>query len=356
MKLFLKRILLTAGCLVTADWASAQDIHFSQFYENAILRNPALTGIFSGDYKVGLNYRNQWSSISVPFQTGLASVESRIAVNKETGDYLSFGATLTYDRAGSINFNSTQIYPAINYNKALEDVRNSYLSAGFTLGYVQRSVDPAKMVYASQFQNGNYNPGNVSGESPRNVKMDFFDVGAGVSFNSSAGRDNAVNYYLGAAAYHVNKPKASFDENESFVRLRTKWNANMGFQWMIDPFVGLTFHANYSRQNPYTELILGSLLSWRKLDGDQMNALFIIHGGLFYRYKDAFIPTVKIDYQKYSMTFSYDINSSTLRTASSGAGGFEISLSTRGNFDNLSAKDKTKCPRFEQMSTLGIGD
>ena len=55
----------------------AQDIHFSQFYENGILRNPALTGIFSGDYKAGVNYRTQWSSISVPFQTMLATAEDR---------------------------------------------------------------------------------------------------------------------------------------------------------------------------------------------------------------------------------------------------------------------------------------
>src|SRR5690606_4184041 len=129
MKKIVRIMLLVVNSALIGKVSQAQDIHFSQFYENAILRNPALTGIFSGDYKAGINYRNQWSSISVPFQTGLASVESRIAVSEI--DFLSFGVTATYDHAGSINFNSLQVYPAINYNKSLEDDRQSYLSAGF---------------------------------------------------------------------------------------------------------------------------------------------------------------------------------------------------------------------------------
>src|SRR5690606_37824999 len=130
-----------------------------------ILRNPALTGIFSGDYKAGVNYRNQWSNISVPFQTVLASVESRISVNEEVGDMLSFGVTATYDKAGSISFNSMQIYPALNFNKALEDKHQSYLSAGFTAGYIQRSVDPSKMTFSSQYVGGSYSASNSSGEN-----------------------------------------------------------------------------------------------------------------------------------------------------------------------------------------------
>src|SRR5688572_22723247 len=105
----MRKILSIAGpivCLLTleASICTAQDIHFSQFYENAILRNPALTGIFSGDYKAGINYRTQWGNISNPFETVIASVESRINVNKDQNDYLSFGLCTSYDHAGAINF------------------------------------------------------------------------------------------------------------------------------------------------------------------------------------------------------------------------------------------------------------
>ena len=345
-------LFIMVACLFF-ETIHAQDIHFSQFYENAILRNPALTGIFSGDYKAGVNYRNQWSNISVPFQTGLASVESRVAVN-DVGDYVSFGVTATYDHAGSINFNSFQVYPALNYNKALEDEHQSYISAGFTAGYVQRSVDVNKMKFASQYQNGQYDPNNATRENINNPRMSYLDVGAGISLNSSLGENNRMNYYLGAAAYHINKPKAAFNPSESFVRLNTKWNGNLGLNYAIDYQLGFTFHANYSKQGSYSETIMGGLISWRKYNALEQQ-LFAIYGGVFYRFKDAVIPTIKLDYQQYAITVSYDINSSQLKTASNGMGGFEISIFTRGVLTKGPwAVDKNQCPRFEQMMNPSI--
>lgn len=342
-------LLATCFCGIPSPKALAQDIHFSQFYENAILRNPALTGIFSGDYRVVLNYRNQWSSIAVPFQTMLASAETRIGINNDVGDYLSFGLAATYDRAGAISFNSLQLYPAINFNKAIEDRRQSYFSAGFTAGYIQRSVDPAKMRFASQYIQGSYHPSNPTGENITRVKMDYLDVGAGVSFNSSLGEFNQINYYIGAAAYHLNKPRAAFSEGESFLRLKTRWSGNFGLQWMVNNRIGITTHLNYTWQGTYQEIIGGGLLSWRQLDPVEQ-VVFVLHAGLFYRQGDAMIPTFKMDYKNYSLTLSYDMTTSGLKTVSNGMGGMEISLIFRGELSNGPwAENKTRCPRFEQM-------
>lgn len=349
MKKYFNQLALVTVALVLAQHAKAQDIHFSQFYENSILRNPALTGIFSGDYKAGVNYRNQWGNISVPFQTVLASVESRISVNEEVGDMLSFGVTASYDRAGSISFNSFQVYPALNFNKALEDKHQSYLSAGFTGGYIQRSVDPNKMTFSSQYVGGSYSAENASGENITNTKSTYFDLGAGVSFNSSAGEFNNVNYYLGVAAYHLNRPKVAFNSSEAFMRLNTKWNGSLGVQYQIDNNFGLTMHGNFSKQGTYQEVIAGVLGSWRNVDAS-LNTTFALYAGVFYRLNDAYIPTVKVDYKSYSFTFSYDVNSSGLKSATNNRGGMEVSIFSRGFLTKgLWAQDKTKCPRFEQM-------
>src|SRR5881392_4144784 len=50
---------------------SAQDLHFSQFFNSPLTTNPANTGFLpDGDYRLGINYRNQWSTImSVPYKT-----------------------------------------------------------------------------------------------------------------------------------------------------------------------------------------------------------------------------------------------------------------------------------------------
>lgn len=351
----MKRTLLFAAVLLTlaAKQSSAQDIHFSQFYENAIFRNPGLTGIFSGDYKAGVNYRTQWGSISNPFQTVMASFESRVALNEETGDYLSYGLAMSYDHAGAISFNSLQVYPAVNYNKSMEDAHGSYLSAGFTVGYVQRSVDATKMTFDNQYVNGGYVPGSQTGETMGFGKVNHFDLGAGVSFNSSAGSHNQVNYYLGGAAFHVTKPKESFNPNESFVRLNTKFCGNLGIRWAVTPQYGVTFHANYLNQQPYQEIILGGLVSWKPAVAEGSVAPYSVYGGCFYRVGDAVIPTVKMDWKMYSFTASYDVTTSSLKPNVSSKGGWEFSIYARG----MSNKkiDRTKCPKFEE-TVGGMGD
>jgi type IX secretion system PorP/SprF family membrane protein len=343
-----KYLIVVFSVLAVSPGSFAQDIHFSQFYENAILRNPALTGIFSGDYKAGVNYRTQWSNISVPFTTALVSAETRVATNKEVGDYLSFGVTSTYDQAGSIDFTSMQVYPAINYNKSMEDKHNTYLSVGFTAGFIQRSVDITKMSFSSQYVNG-YNPANPSGENLNYTKVQNWDLGAGVSINSSAGPNNEANYYAGLAAYHVTQPNQSFQDNGQLIHLTTKWSGNLGFKYMVNTQYAVTFHINYTKQSPYEELIGGGMVSWKAIGQDAPN--FTLYAGLFYRLNDAVIPTLKADYENCSLTLSYDINNSALKPATNGYGGYEISLYIRGTYKRTAkATDATRCPGFENLN------
>ena len=108
----MKRILYLVAFSFACGSASAQDVHFSQFFENATLRNPALTGIYSGDYKASFNYRSQWGTLQTPFQTALVCFESKALLREATKDYLSFGLTAVHDKAGSLDFTSTSVYGA----------------------------------------------------------------------------------------------------------------------------------------------------------------------------------------------------------------------------------------------------
>ena len=58
MKKSFSNALLVMSLAALPQLAQAQaDIHFSQFYETSILRNPSLTGVFSNDFKIGGYYR-----------------------------------------------------------------------------------------------------------------------------------------------------------------------------------------------------------------------------------------------------------------------------------------------------------
>lgn len=334
-------------CLFSGSFCLAQDIHFSQFYENAILRNPALTGIFSGDYKAGVNYRTQWGNISNPFQTVIVSAESRIVVNKELHDYLSFGVCGSYDHAGSISFNSTNVTAAINYNKRLYDGHASYISAGFAGAYMQRSVDAGKMTLDEQYVNGGYIPTSPNGETMSFAALHHYDVSAGVSFNSTAGAEGQVRYYIGAAAFHVTKPKESFNPNAIFIRLAPKYTGSLGLNARLNEHFGITVLGNYANQHPYQETIFGGLISWRGaiLEGHPV----AVSAGCFLRIGDAFIPTLKLEYKTYTFTSSYDVTTSSLKPSLNSAGGYEFSVYMRGKLKHKdNAIDRVDCPQFEE--------
>lgn len=346
MKRYLK--IISAGLLLGMGTASkGQDLHFSQFYDNAVLRNPGLTGIFSGDFKFGLDYRTQWGSAFVPYNTTMVSGEMRLLVSREVGDYLSFGVLGTFDKAGTINFQSQQFYGSICYNKSLEDEHYSYLSVGLAGGYLHRSVDQTLMTFSSQYINSAFDPHNPSGETATFNHLSNYDVGAGVSLNSSIDFLGKFNYYLGASAYHLNSPTEIFSGGDVLVKLPIKWQFAAGLHFPFSDNFGFTVHGNYSLQQPYSELILGGLFSWRSIPVG-MPSIFTFHFGAFVRAKDAIIPTVKIDYRKLSVGVSYDVTNSSLATSTSGTSATEFTLYIRSFYDHKkNPRDPIMCPRFE---------
>ncbi len=70
-------LMCGAGC----SWA--QDIHFSQFFEAPLLRNPSLAGIYTGDIRVQGVYRDQWNSVTNAYRTGSFNAEYKMPVGKE---------------------------------------------------------------------------------------------------------------------------------------------------------------------------------------------------------------------------------------------------------------------------------
>ena len=79
---YLKMLALVTVLLHTAA-AHSQDLHFSQFFNSPLTTNPANTGFIpDGDFRLGINYRNQWSSImTVPYKTMSAFGDFQVAKN-----------------------------------------------------------------------------------------------------------------------------------------------------------------------------------------------------------------------------------------------------------------------------------
>lgn len=318
----------------------SQDIHFSQFFEAPLLRNPSLAGIFKGDIRVQAVYRDQWNNVTNAYKTGSLNGEYKMPIGK-ADDFFTLGLQILYDRAGTIGWTSVHLLPAINYHKSLSADRSRYLSLGFMGGLVERSFDRSKMTTDAQYPTG----GGFDGENLPSAKYSYLDGSVGMSYNASSNNNPDNNFFIGAAYHHFNRPDYSFYRDAS-VELYPKWVFSGGIRFGVGEYAYMTLQADHSMQGSFRETIGGAMYGL-KLGGDPDNPVYTIHAGSFLRWADALIPVIKIDYVPFSFALSYDVNISKLKPSSYGRGGFELSLSYIGFLDrDNSSLNAVKCPRF----------
>ncbi len=332
------------GCLTFLQPVRSQDIHFSQFFEAPLLRNPSLAGIFTGDYRVQGVYRDQWNSFTNAYRTGSFNAEYKMPIGKGN-DFMTTGFQVLFDKAGTVGLTSTHLLPALNYHKSLSDERTMYLSLGFMGGMIRKSIDVSKMTTDNQYGGGGFDPTLPTGELLTSPNFTTWDGSVGMSFNTTFGENLSNSLFIGAAYHHLNRPKNSFYRNPD-IELNPKYVFSAGVRFNIDDYTYFVLQADQSIQGSFRETIGGALYSY-KLGGDPDNPVYTIHGGAFLRWRDALIPVIKLDMNNLSMALSYDVNVSQLRTASQARGGFELSLAYIGFLDREnSSRDKVLCPRF----------
>ncbi len=325
--------------------ATGQDIHFSQFFEAPLLRNPSLAGIYTGDYRIQGVYRDQWNSITNAYRTGSLNAEYKMPVGVGN-DFITTGIQAVFDKAGTVGLTTTHILPALNYHKSLSNDKTMYLSLGFMGGLIRKSIDITKITTDNQYNGGAFDPTLPTGENFLSPNYSTWDASVGMSFNTTFGTDQRNSMFIGGAFHHLNRPKNSFYRNRS-IELSPKYVGSIGVKWSLDEESAITLQADHSVQGSYNETIGGVLYS-HKLGYDiDNNPTYTLSGGLFLRWKDALVPVVKIEWGHLSTALSYDVNVSPLKTASMGRGGFELSLCYIGFLqrDN-SSEYKMLCPKF----------
>ncbi len=331
-------VLATILCSLAAG---AQDIHFSQFFEAPLLRNPSLAGIYTGDVRVQAVYRDQWNSMTNAYKTGSLNAEYKMPIGK-ANDFITTGLQVMYDKAGTAVLSATHVLPALNYHKSLSNEENRYLSLGFMAGPVQRRIDRSKMTTNSQYD------GLGDGENFESNNYTYFDGAVGMSFNSQLNSNKDNNFFIGLAYHHFNKPKNAFYRHEIFT-LEPKWVGSVGVRFGVTDVSYLTLQADHSVQGQFNETVGGAMYGVKLAETSDGEPLYTLHAGAFMRVEDAIIPVVKLDYNPFSVSLSYDVNISKLKTSSMGRGGFELGISYIGFVPRKkgnSVIDATLCPRF----------
>lgn len=325
--------------------ATGQDVHFSQFFEAPLLRNPSLAGIYTGDYRIQGVYRDQWNSVTNAYRTGSLNAEYKMPLG--TGnDFITTGIQAVFDKAGTVGLTTTHILPALNYHKSLSNDKTMYLSLGFMGGLIRKSIDITKVTTDNQYNGGAFDPTLPTGENFLSPNYSTWDASVGMSFNTTFGTEQHNSMFIGFAYHHLNRPKNSFYRNRS-IELSPKYVGSIGVKWALDEESAITLQGDHSVQGNYNETIGGLLYSHNMGYDIDNNPTYTLSGGFFLRWKDALVPVIKIEWGHLATALSYDVNVSPLKTASMGRGGFELSLSYIGFLqrDN-SSEYKMLCPKF----------
>ena len=318
-------LLIIITCLVKTT--SAQDPNFSQFFVSPLTLNPALTGKFNGNFRVAGNYRDQWPAISKAFITSTISFDLPILTGKISDlDTWGVGVMAMTDKTANGVLSGNFISLTTAYHKGIDEDGLQQIGIGFQGTFSNKRLDGTKLNFLDELdQNGGWTVPSSEAVDNRQVNTSYFDFALGALYNGST--DGYNNFYLGVSGYHLNRPKESFT-GDVFYELSPRVTLNAGGAVPIaDNTRTIYISTMYSKQAGATNFVGGGAIGFM-LNEDEEDPLNFYAGSWarFNNVSDALIPYVGLEFNGFRFGASYDVNISSLKTASQSRGGIEISL------------------------------
>ena len=325
----MKKILTLLFTIATLNMV-AQDIHFTMWDAAPLTTNPAAAGVFNGDVRGVINYRNQWASIGNPYKTYSVMLDGGLFKNKWKNGYLGTGLNVYKDVAGQTKFGTTKVSLALSGVLYLDEKNTG--SIGILSSWGQNSIDPNNLEWDSQFNGQSFDASLGSNETMTFKSNSFVDFSAGALWAYGTGAktlssQDQLAIKSGLAFYHITRPKTAAEFGEAD-QLYSKWafhtDAHIGIantKMAIKPKLIAFF------QGPARQVTAGVLFRYMLVEDSKytgINKEMAIAFGGYYRFGDAFSPSVEFEISKFAIGFAYDMNVSGLRAATGGNGGPEI--------------------------------
>lgn len=310
-------------CFFLVNISFAQDIHFSQYYNSPLNINPALTGVFNGDMRLMGNYRNQWSSVPVDYNTFSAAYDMKYFHKKMGAGFFGGGIILHSDEAGDSELGMSQVAVSASYSQIINEY--NIMTAGFQFGVGQRSFNTDNLQLGNQFVDGSFSSSASTKENFSNTNNGYIDISAGINWHMQFD-EGLKRLDFGLGAFHLNKPQQKFYESDD-VELPMRFSAYAAGEVQFNELWSGVFHGVVQIQGPYKEAVSGAGVKYwlNQSRGKEM----AVQLGTAYRFlgrSDAIIPSFELHYLAWKFGLSYDINTSNFEIATNNRGGLELSL------------------------------
>ncbi len=328
--------------------APAQDIHFTQFFTNPLMLNPAQTGNFNGNYRIGFNFRGEW-----PWAIGSASlynyhsetpyVDFSFGENKITSGWMGIGASFLNDEAGDGRLAYRRFNLSYAYHQGFDKAHRYVLSAGVNASYIIRSVDFSKLYFNDQWVDEEGFNTNINPNEPI-VRQSFgmFDLAAGI--NMAAQITGRFKLDVGFSMLHINRPRDNFYADAE--RLGFRFQPTAGIQYIISDKLTFSANAYYGYEKKASEGLISAMIEYGIYNHKKSAIDNSVYFGACYRINDALAPIMGYQVKRIRLLLSYDITLSQLLNPARANGGPEISLVHVGSFTREFNGKKVFCPRF----------
>lgn len=308
---------LLIGLFVTACTfrSLAQDIHFSHLNRQPIYQNPANTGLFAGDIRLTGNYKDQWRSVTVPFQTFAVAGDMKW---KQKG--INFGALLFHDNVGDGFYQTLEFLGSVAKNLKLTSDSSQTLSVGIQVGLNYRKVNMDKFYFDNQFNGLIFDASLPTNEAYQNDSRANLTSSAGIVHAFYYGKSNSVK--TGISGHNLNRP------NQGFYGVKVPRDIRISLYSQVDHAINKELAVipglGFNLQGKYRELIIGSQVRYTLIN--KLGTYRAVDGGLWFRSRDAVVVRLGLAMQNWSVAASYDTNISKLIPASTARGGLELSV------------------------------
>lgn len=331
-KAFLRTVLVVV--MIAAGWlkAAAQvDPHFSQYYIEPMILNPALTGAIEGDARVSSVWRSQYGST---LTTEGASGE--FVTNKNT----NFGVNLLDEQSADKSYNFMNGYVTMAYTGVrLGPHADHFIVLAANWGFIDRHFDISKLQFGNQWlPSTGYDASLPSGENFIKPSVVSFDAGVGIAYYDAT-PDKQVSFFGGFSALHLNRPANPMLSGDAATTIPVRYDFHAGLRINSAENVCIVPTLLYMREGTAQEKMAGAYVQLAA--ADDVDFMF----GANWRWDDAICPFAGFYYQGLTVGVSYDANISPGEAVLANNGSFEICMS----YVFKKADPKTKkfyCPRF----------
>jgi type IX secretion system PorP/SprF family membrane protein len=326
----MKHVLIILITTVILTTAKAQDIHFTMWDAMPVITNPAASGVFNGDVRGVINYRNQWASIGNPYKTYGVMLDGGLFKNKWKRGYIGAGLNIYKDVAGATDFGTTKVSLSLS-NVLYLDEKNS-AAVGIMASWAQNSMSENNLQWDSQFNGKSFDQAASSNELTSFEGQNYADFSVGALWSYGTGAKTLSSHdefsaKAGLAFYHVTRPSrdvAFGDLDKMYSKLAFHAESFIGIsnsKMALKPKI-ITY-----LQGPAQQYTAGLLFRYMLVEESKYTGAFkemaIAFGG-YYRFGDAFSPSVEFEAANFAIGFAYDMNVSGLSAATGGNGGPEI--------------------------------